>query len=124
VNELDRNPPQSSTEVIHPDLYFAHEAALAVNHPSQAPAGAAEILATTFGEYNWKFLIGGASAAGWRGDRVRVFRSKDGHLTVVTDSVWSDPQEAKRFVDAYAAFLKGRGIEPRTDQAGAEVHAS
>jgi hypothetical protein len=124
VSELDRNPPRSTAEVIHPDLYFAHQTPADIDHPSTAIKGAREIIGTTMGEYHWKFLLGQAAAGGWRGDRARVFRLRDGSTSVVIDSLWTDPEAANRFCSAETEFLKSRSIQPVIGQSGSEVHVS
>ena len=76
-NALERDPPVSSEQIMHPQKYLLNEGPLAVAPPASPGPGWAEVGSGTLGEFATKELMALASgggqpergAAGWGGDR-------------------------------------------------------
>ena len=118
--ELDRlhaNPPRTTREVLHPEEYFAR---LASGRKGAAPFNARRpkniLTVERLGEFHWRYLVGDR-AQGWVDDRVTVTR--DGSVTAETR--WESAEKAAGFRDAYIAFLRGRGIDPKVTTDGNSV---
>lgn len=120
VDALHANPPRSTREVLNPADYFARVAAKgrAVPFDAKKPAGALAV--EHLGEFHWRQLVGAEAARGWANDRVAVW--KDGRVSVETS--WESPAHAEAFANAYGAFLRGRGLEPKIAREGTNVKAS
>ncbi|HEX2060994.1 MAG TPA: hypothetical protein VHK90_09660, partial [Thermoanaerobaculia bacterium] len=108
---------RTTREILHPEEYFARTF---TPRPFDASKPAGAIAAEHLGEFHWRFLVGKENATGWVNDRAVIFR--DGRVQI--DTLWESPERAKAFADAYAAFLKGRGIEAKIAHEGASVKAS
>ena len=118
--ELDRvhaNPPRTSREILNPDEYFAKTFKPEPFDPAK-PAGADVIAVEHMGQFHWGFLVGAANAKGWVNDRVII--SRGGRVRAETK--WETTEHATAFADAYGAFLKKRGIEPKIAKSGSLVN--
>jgi hypothetical protein len=125
VDRMDENPPRSTREVLHPAEYFAR---LAGKDKTPAAFEASSFIPGTLtvehlGEFHWRFLVGNAGA-GWIDDRVTVTQNLHCDSTVLVDTRWESPADARAFRDAYVAFLQGRGLEPRLSLDGTRVKAA
>jgi hypothetical protein len=125
IDRMDENPPRSTREVLHPAEYFARltgsaTAPPAFNDKSSTPGA---LTVEHLGEFHWHFLVG-AAGTGWIDDRVTVAQNVQCEPTVLVDTKWDDAAHARAFRDAYAAFLRGRGIEPRVALDGSRVKAA
>jgi hypothetical protein len=125
IDRMDENPPRSTREVLHPAEYFAR---LGVGGAAGAPFDDKSPLPGTLtvehlGEFHWRFLVGEAGA-GWVDDRVIVAQNVQCDPTVLVETRWENADRAKTFRDAYAAFLRGRGLEPRIALDGIRVRAA
>ena len=104
------NPPDTTEQVLHPDLYFERDPAVEV----AIPGGLAEQLGTgwtvgaqdTLGELILRIWLreGGvqvtdslAASAGWGGDRVALLRGPDGALSIALLTVWDTTTDADEF---------------------------
>jgi hypothetical protein len=118
--ELDRvhaDPPRTTREILHPDDYFARTFK---PRPFDTTTPAGAISAEHLGEFHWRFLLGADNARGWVNDRVIV--SRNGR--VQAETTWESPERATAFANAYAAFLKKRGIEATVSHEGSNATAS
>lgn len=118
LDALHANPPVSSEEILRPDLYRLRVA--------RGPGGAAslagepgddELVRTVLGEFHWRFLLGKKAGEGWGSDRV-VIRKRDDGATVLVDSAWDSPADAREFADAIAPLLekkKAKNVRVATD---------
>ncbi|HJW14325.1 MAG TPA: hypothetical protein VJ776_06500, partial [Thermoanaerobaculia bacterium] len=84
MDRLWKNPPQSTSEILHDGAAFTPEENLLPAKPEKlAPPGSRFLYADTLGEWTLRFLLRRAldedeadsAAAGWRGDRIAFFAS-------------------------------------------------
>jgi hypothetical protein len=104
-------PPESSEQVLHPEKFFAREAPRPVDI-GYAPPGATLVNEGVLGELLTRTLLGegsDAAAAGWGGDRFRVW-DVGGRSLLVWRSVWDGPADLAEFKQA----LLGRLAAERT----------
>jgi len=125
VDRMDTDPPRSTREVLHSSEYFARLASNSAASPvfdTKSPLPNA-LTVEHLGEFHWRFLVGGA-ASGWIDDRVTVTQNVQCDPTVLVDTRWENADRAKAFRDAYSAFLRGRGVEPKLALDGVRVRAA
>jgi len=125
IDSMDKNPPRSTREVLHPAEYFTRLAESAASPPafddeSSLPGA---LTVEHLGEFHWRFLVGKAGA-GWVDDRVTVVQDLRCDTTVLVDTQWQDVAHARAFRDAYDAFLRKRGLDPRLAVDGSHVKAA
>jgi hypothetical protein len=134
--QVYRRPPVSTTQIMHPDKYFA---AL-----PEMPAQVTLDIAATELSTPWKklkrdvlgeFLLSVVlqqflpedearqSAAGWRGDRYELLEHPDtGNMLLVSVTAWDTPADASEFVQSYtkllAAKYPGWVMQPLEDRTG------
>jgi len=104
-------PPESSEQVLHPEKFFARESPQRVEI-TYAPAGGTLVNEGVLGEMLTRTLLGegsDAAAAGWGGDRFRVW-DVGGRSLLVWRSVWDSPMDLAEFKPA----LLGRLAAERT----------
>lgn len=127
-SEIDRmhaDPPRSTRELFHDAEYFdrldkhPHAAAPFDAKPPLPMKGV--ITVEHLGEFHWRFLVGERNAAGWLDDRVTILENDRCEPTVLVETRWENADRARAFRDAYAAFLRGRNIDPSIEQKGASV---
>lgn len=111
LDELHRNPPRSTAELLHPELYGK------MKRPSDLVPMKGSTVGSTLGEFHWKFLLGEVPARGWVGDRVDLMKNGKGEWTVFADTRWTDAAEAKEFAEA----LKGKFSDAHIRQTGSSV---
>lgn len=110
--ELDRvhaDPPSTTRQILHPEEYFDRSfkpQAFEDAPPFEVPHLSVEHL----GEFHWRYLLGPENARGWKNDRVTIAENRFCEPTVLVESDWDDPDAARRFYDAYRAFLDRRGV--------------
>jgi hypothetical protein len=125
VDRMDENPPRSTREVLHASEYFARlggTAAPAVAFNDKSPLPHA-LTVEHLGEFHWRFLVGDAGA-GWMDDRVTVVQNVNCDPTVLVDTHWENAGRARAFSDAYAKFLRGRGLNPKVAVEGGRVRVA
>ena len=100
-------PPESSEQVLHPEKFFAREAPQRVEVTYQPP-GASLANEGVLGEMLTRTLLGDgsdAAAAGWGGDRFRVW-DVGGKSLLVWRSVWDSPMDLVEFKQALLARVQ------------------
>ena len=117
IDKMHANPPRSTAEILDLDSYFKRLDGRAEARPTFEPNEKDALTVEHLGEFHWRFLAGDA-ITGWVNDRVVVTRAG----AVRADTQWDNAQHAVAFRDAYVAFLKGRGLDPRVTTDGARVH--
>lgn len=101
-------PPESSEQVLHPDKFFAREPPQRVEIAYAPPAGSV-VNEGVLGEMLTRTLLGegsDAAAAGWGGDRFRVW-DVGGRSLLVWRSVWDTPMDLGEFKQALLGRLAG-----------------
>ncbi len=91
VDAAFKNPPESTEQILHPELYLAGDRPHKVTHAvPRALAGWRTVQETVWGEAGWSVLLrqhgvpterAATAAAGWGGDRVVVYGPAAGTLT-------------------------------------------
>jgi hypothetical protein len=130
--------PQSSEHILHPQTYLNGDMPVTVTlGDTDAALGAGWSLVNedTLGEFylqqhlgtqlpgrvlseESEFEIGWrAAAAGWGGDRYRIYRNEDGALAMVMRLAWDTPADSDEFATAYADFGETRFSTP-ADESG------
>lgn len=118
MDRLWRNPPQSTSEIIHGVALPPPASGLLPSSPAAlAPAGSRLLYTDTQGEWTIRFLLRRAlaepeadrAAAGWRGDRIAFFAGPAGPIAYVWRLRYEDVAAASRFE---AAFRKARAARP------------
>jgi hypothetical protein len=97
-------PPESTEQVLHPEKYWAHEVPLPVE-VGYAPEGATVVAEGVLGEAYMRTLLGegsAAAAAGWGGDRFRVF-GLSGNTLLVWHARWDTETDAREAEAALSA---------------------
>ena len=110
IDAAYEDPPDTTEQVLHPDLYFASHPAIDVDIPDGFAAdlgtGWSVAAQDTLGELILRIWlregdvpIAGARAAsaGWGGDRVALLRGPDGALSVALLTVWDSAADADEF---------------------------
>jgi hypothetical protein len=116
VDRLWRNPPESSSEILHGAPYPPPVEGLLPANPSALFPGQRLVYMDTLGEWTLRFLLGRAlsqedaarAATGWRGDRIAFVASGDrmGYLWRIR---FDDGLSAQRFE---AALRRARAVRP------------
>ena len=130
VDDVFRDPPQSTAQILHIDKYRNHVAPVAVDLPdlSQGALGDGwrQISSNVFGELDLRLILtqltdsttGVRGASGWSGDRWELLE-KDGHQALVVKSVWDSEADASTFFQAFAQAMQNRyfgaSVESATD---------
>jgi|ERR1051325_2153379 hypothetical protein len=115
LDDVHANPPRSTREILHPEEYFAKTAK---HEPFDGTKPPGDVISVEhMGEFHWRFLVGADNARGWINDRVAVWRN--GRVEARTK--WESADRATAFANAYAAFLKKRGIDAKVARDGVNV---
>ena len=115
VDNLYRNPPDSTEQVLHSDKLASREAPVAVTFPADLASrlgdGWKVTLQDTFGELLLGIILkdagasaSDAAAAGWGGDRVALVEGPSGETAVVLDTAWDTEADAAEFEAAVGSL--------------------
>jgi len=119
VDNLLRNPPESTAQLLHPQKYVDRVHPVTVELPALAAQLGSDWQAVgsgVLGELDTRVLLeewgtshGDAArvAAGWSGDQWQLVE-KDGRSAIVLKSTWDSPAAASDFFSAYASGLRNR----------------
>ena len=127
VDELFRDPPDSTEQILHPDKLAADEPPVAVAFPDDLAERLGEgwtvSLEDTLGEFQLEVILRdagaaatGDAAAGWGGDRVALIEGPGDEVAVVLDTAWDSEGDADQFAAALAptvAELEAMGRTPQ-----------
>lgn len=114
-SEVFRNPPVSSQQILHPELYRNRVRPSEPRTPKLASERGYRTLAEgAIGEIDHSILLrqyaGEAPAAriapGWRGGSYRLLEHKDGRTVLVYVSEWADAETAAAFFRLYEQVLR------------------
>jgi hypothetical protein len=130
LERVFRQPPVSSAQVMHPELYFQGVKPVAVKLP-EAPAGVAmkERARGNLGEFDFELLLRThqVKARGiteqWRGGAYRLLekRTAKGEYLLQHASEWASEEAARNYYEAYLEVLrkKSKRFEVREKKAEA-----
>jgi hypothetical protein len=122
VNALYDNPPDSTSQILHPELYAAHVEPLAITVPAvpASLAGWTQTMQDTLGELQLRIWLesDGASSgsqapasavSSWAGDRVGLYEGPDGQWVVLLHTAWRAAAGRDDFQQAATAALSTLG---------------
>ncbi|MBV9579566.1 MAG: hypothetical protein JO057_13340, partial [Chloroflexi bacterium] len=128
VDDVYRNPPQSTAQILHIDKYRNHVSPVEVDLPdlSQGALGDGwrEISSNVFGELDLRLILsqlidsaqGTRAASGWAGDRWELLEH-NGQQALVVKSVWDSSDSASNFFNAFAEAMRNRYFGASVDEA-------
>lgn len=113
-----REPPTTTQQVIHPDLYLKGVQPVHVSLPAVAkPKDWKTLVESTVGEFDHAILLeqyaskadAGELSPSWRGGSLALAENKAGkHVGLFYASEWKDAESARRMFDAYRRVLNGK----------------
>jgi hypothetical protein len=110
VDEVYRNPPLSTEQIMHPEKYRAKpDFPMTIDLGTlKAGDGWKEVGRNVLGEMQTAILLrkhgGKTAAAGWDGDRYAVFEDAKQSLGLVWLSTWDTEDDAREFARGYVAY--------------------
>jgi hypothetical protein len=131
VDELYRNPPRSSQQIMQPELYFDHPSPpvhIQLSGYQQLMRGWKKVDDDTYGELLLKLVLqrnlaprarAFATLPRWAGDRI-ITLQKGNELTLLWLIAFHDPAAAREFGDAYALILDR--LRGESNPYGIDVH--
>jgi hypothetical protein len=120
IDKAFRAPPESSREILHPEIYLSGRGTLSIPNRGELDRGGAKddsMYTDSIGEFGISAILGAGSkdktkaveaAKGWVGDRVCVFKLSEAQMVVSWKTRWESEQEAREFARAYAGFIEDR----------------
>jgi hypothetical protein len=116
VDQLYRDPPASTEQVLHPERYWETRDAPRPLRVPDGGAGAQLLTSGSWGEFGARLVLaaalGDSSAAeparGWDGDRYALYRLPDGGRRFAWSLAWDTPRDAEEFTRAYSRALVRR----------------
>jgi hypothetical protein len=126
IDELLKNPPESTAQILHPAKYRDGVRPVEVDLPDVTPTLGADwrrVGSGVLGELDLRVLIeqygdrGEASrvAAGWSGDRWLLVE-KDGRSAIALKTTWESEVAAGNFFSAYKRGLRARFNSSATEE--------
>jgi hypothetical protein len=128
VDKVYANPPASTSQILHPELYTNGVQPVAVTVPA-VPAslgsGWKQTMADTLGEFQLRIWLEGeaptsdqttaatTATANWGGDRVALYEGPNGAWAVVLHTEWRSEAGATAFTDAATQRLVALGSQFR-----------
>jgi len=112
VSAAFARPPQSTSEILHPELYLTGAASRVEVSPGdlERPKDASELVYTDpIGEFVIRSLLATLlrdeqraieSSTGWKGDLAGIFQTRVGQW-ISWRTVWESEKDAREFADAY-----------------------
>ena len=134
VDEVFRNPPESTEQILHIEKYRIGEKPIEVTLPDLSAGslgpGWRSIKSNVLGELDLRLILeqltdrarAVRSASGWGGDRWQLLE-KDGRQALVIKSVWDTENDARNFFEAFSLGLKNRFTAATVDEASASRQA-
>lgn len=128
VNAAYTDLPQSSEHILHPQTYLDGDQPQTVALAAFDPGAEWETIAeATLGEFYLREYLrtqlttadAAGAAAGWGGDRYRLYRrADDGALAWVLKIVWDTEADSVEFAQAFSAFAERRFAGAQPDDNG------
>ena len=124
VNAAYRDLPQSTEQILHPERYVGGDQPVEVRVEGLAHvlgAGYRLVWQRTLGEFYLREMLrvtvptetAEAAAAGWGGDRYRIyFKDSTGETVLLYRVVWDSTQDADEFAAAFKGYAALRFDDP------------
>jgi hypothetical protein len=134
VDDVFRNPPDSTAQILHLDKYRSHTKPVDVSLPdlSQGSLGDGwrKINSNVLGELDIRLILsqltdsatGVRGSGGWAGDRWELLE-KNGNQALVISTVWDTPNDASNFFQAFGLAMKNRFPAAKEEEASATRQA-
>jgi hypothetical protein len=134
VDEIFRNPPESTKQILHPEAYRARikpvDVGLVDLSQGSLGPGWRQIKSNVLGELDLRLILeqltdrprAVRSSSGWAGDRFALLE-KDGRQALVMKTVWDSDNDARNFFDAFGLAMKNRFPGASEDQASSSRQA-
>jgi hypothetical protein len=133
VDEVFRNPPDSTEQILHFEKYRAREKPVEVTLPDLAQSmgdGWRIINSNVLGELDLRLVLEQLTdpnravrgSAGWGGDRWQLLE-KDGRQALVIKTVWDSDTDARNFFELFGLALRNRFSGARQEEASATRQA-
>ncbi len=136
INRAYSGPPQSTTQVLHPEHYRSRVAPVAMSMPDLGSAlgqGWTPIIKPdTLGEFTTfihleEFLLDRTRATqaadGWKGDSFTLWQMRDNRQVFAWQFEWDTPRDADEFFEAYSDLLHRRaGSNITVEREDADLH--
>ena len=133
VDEIFRNPPDSTEQILHPEKYRAHEKPIEVSLPDLPPVlgeGWRKINSNVMGELDMRLILEQLTdstravrgSSGWGGDRWMLLE-KDGKQALIMKTVWDSEMDARNFFDTFGLALRNRFAGAKQEEASATRQA-
>jgi hypothetical protein len=128
VDDVFKDPPQSTAQILHIDKYRNHVAPVTVDVPdlSQGALGDGwrEVSSNVFGELDLRLILtqltdsthGVRGASGWSGDRWELLE-KNGRTALAMKSVWDSDDDATTFLQTFGQAMQNRYFGASVDSA-------
>jgi hypothetical protein len=128
VDKVYANPPASTSQILHPDLYTAGVMPVAVTVPAvpvQLGSGWTRTMQDTMGELQLRIWLEGenpdsetttaaaAATSSWGGDRIGLYEGPNGAWAVVLHTAWRSEDGATAFSAAANKRLDALGEQFR-----------
>jgi len=115
--DVFRNPPVSTQQILHPDLYLEHHAPQIPDLPPLPDKhGFRKLADGTLGEFDYRALLeqyageeGPSVAAHLNGSSYALFEHKhDKYPVIVFASTWNSADSAQKYVELYRKAMRGK----------------
>lgn len=122
MSAIYSDPPRSTTQILHPEKYFDRRedpVAVAIPDLSRLLPGSRLVSDDDLGEFSLGAVLalhlgdteGPRAAAGWRGDRYRIWEDAAGRFTIAYRVIVASPQMAGALADQLRASVERRHPE-------------
>lgn len=133
LDEVFKNPPDSTAQILHPDKYWAQQKPTDVSLADLSltlGSGWRKISSNVMGELDLRLILqqltdptrGERGASGWAGDRWQLLE-KDNKQAIVVKTVWDSEAEATNFFQTMGLGLKNRFFGARVEELSATRQA-
>jgi len=109
LNQVLKQPPQSSEQILHPEKYLDREKPVAVRI-GYRPVPGQLVNSGVIGEYFLNVLLANDAeiadaASGWGGDFYSIYRNGNSTM-LLWEAQWDTPGDCSRFLAAFRNFLE------------------
>ncbi|MGI9147145.1 MAG: hypothetical protein ACR2IK_11425 [Chloroflexota bacterium] len=128
VDDVFRNPPDSTSQILHLDKYRSHTKPVDVSLPDLSAGSLGDgwrtINTNVLGELDIRLILsqltdnanGVRGSTGWAGDRWELLE-KDGRQALVVSTVWDTQNNANNFFQTFATGMRNRFPTAKEEEA-------